>query len=166
MSKGVKVLKMPADLHARLVSLNEKVVERFGPPPNYRRGGPGAALHAGTALLEEVMNGKQCIVPADQMAEYEAAYQARHNAPILSTMLLAVAMRTARAEGADDLDAGASAIVAETIRTFVQLEVLEPEAEAEPADAATLRQIAQFFLDDAERLSTRARAAVDREVAQ
>ena len=183
MSKSTKQYKMPTDLHERLVSLDQKVVERFGPPPNYRRGGPGAALHAGTALLEQVLSGKQCIVPADQMAEYEAgyvpadqlaeykaAYQAagvlRTKNALFSTMLLTVAMGWARDQGAEDPDARASAIVSETLRRFCELEILEAEAEAEPQAAEALRQIARTFLDDAERLSTRARAATAKEVAQ
>ena len=166
MSRNFKLLKMPLDLHERAVALDQRVVERFGPPPNYRRGGPGAAVHAGIALLEAVLNGEQEIVPSAHMRKCEAAYRARNQPAQMSTMMLAIAMGWARDQGAEDLDARASAIVAETIRTFVQLEVLEPEAEADPPDAENLRQMARTFLDDAERLAKRARAVMPNEVAQ
>ena len=170
MSTDLKVLKVPAHLHERLVSLNEKVVAKFGPPPNYRRGGPGAALHAGTALLESVLNGEQCIVPEAHMKAYEAAYKAaglqETRAALLSTMLLTVAMGWARDQGAEDPDARASAIVAETLRRFCEMEIMEAEAEAEPQAAEALRAIARTFLEDADRLSARARAAIASEAVQ
>ena len=170
MSTDLKVLKVPAHLHERLVSLNEKVVQQFGKPPNYRKRGPGAALHAGTALLEAVMNGDQRVVPADHMRKYEAAYQAigleRTRAALLSTMLLTVAMGWARDQGAEDPDARASAIVAETLRRFCEMEIMEAEAEAEPQAAEALRAIARTFLEDADRLSARARAAIASEAVQ
>ena len=170
MSPSYKPFKMHVDLHQRAVALDEEVVERFGPPPNYRRGGPGAAVHAGVALLEAVMNGEQCLVPAPHMQKYEEAYQAQglnnSRMAMLSTVALCIAMRLAKAEGAEDPDARAAAIVAETIRAFVEVEVLEREAEAEPHHAEVLRLTARAFLDDAEGLAARARAALASEVAQ
>ena len=166
MSQNVKMVKMPVDLHERAVALDERVVERFGPPPNYRRGGPGAAIHAGVALLEAVLNGEQHIVPAAHMQEYEAAYRGREKAALLSILTLCFAMRLAHAEGAEDVDARASDLVVEGIRELVRSEILEAEAEAEPQTAEALRQIAREFLDDAERLSARARAAIASEAVQ
>ena len=166
MSKSTKQYKIPTDLHERLVSLDQKVVKRFGPPPNYRKGGPGAALHAGTALLEAVLNGEQHIVPDAQMQEYEAAYRGREKAALLSILSLAIAMGWARDQGADDVDARASDIVARVLRQLVQSEILEAEHEAAPQMGESLRQIAREFLDDAERLSARARAAMSSAMAQ
>jgi len=170
MPRNFKFVKLPPALHERAVSLDRAVVARFGPPPNYRRGGPGAAVHAGIALLEAVLNGEQRIVPASDMEQYEAINRAagllRMKAALLSTMTFTVAMRLAHAEGADDVDARASEIAAETIRTFVELEIMEAESEAAPETAEALRQIAQSFLNDAERLSARARAATSKEVSQ
>ena len=104
------------------------------------------------------------------MKAYEAAYKAaglqETRAALLSTMLLNVAMRWARDQGAEDPDARASAIVAETLRRFCEMEIMEAEAEAEPQAAEALRAIARTFLEDADRLSARARAAIASEVAQ
>ena len=170
MTQKSKMMKLPADLHDRAVALDKAVIERFGPPPNYRRGGPGAAVHAGLKLLEAVLKGEQRIIPADLMRRYEATRQdagfLRTENALLSTMMLAVAMGWAEEEGAENIEARASEIAAETIRAFVESEIMEAEAEAAPANARALRMIARQFLDDAERLFERARAARSREVAK
>ena len=170
MPKGVKMFKMPAALHERAVALDERVVAEFGRPAHHKPGGPGAAVHAGIALLEAVLNDEQRIVPAAHVEQYEAACAAlgleRTMAALLSNMALTIALGWALDQGADNPEAQASAIVAKTIRAFVQLEILEPEAEAEPLAAEALRSIARRFLDDADRLTARAHAAIGKEIAQ
>ena len=166
MARTSKPFRMPPDLHKRAVALNEKVVERWPPPENYRKGGPAAAVHVGVTLLEAVLNGEQHIVPDAQMQEYEAAYRSREKAALLSIVALAIAMGWARDQGADDVDARASDIVAAVLRQLVQSEILEAEHEAAPAVAASLREIAADFLADADRLSERARAAIAKEGVQ
>lgn len=155
-----KVIKIPAELHKLAVALNERVVERFGPPPNYRRGGPGAAVHAGIALLEAVLSGKQVIVPAGDMRRYEASAAAAGlmgtKMALLSTLALALAMRLATAEGADDVEGRAAALVSETIRSLVEVEIMAVEGEADPNTGAALREIAQWFLGHADQLAARA----------
>ena len=166
MARTSKPFRMPPDLHKRAVALNEKVVERWPPPENYRKGGPAAAVHVGVTLLEAVLNGEQHIVPDADMQKYEAAYRGREKAALLSIVALAIAMGWARDQGADDVDARASDIVARVLRQLVQSEILKAEHEAAPQMGESLRQIAREFLDDAERLSARARAAIGMESAR
>lgn len=159
-SEGHTTMKLPRGLHRRAVALDGPVVARWGPPPNYRKGGPAAAFHAGIAVLESVLAGEEMLIPAGRLARLEAAGQAaallQEKGALLSCMLLAACCKVAELQG-EDPDARGPGIAAELIRATVDAEIMERESEADPQTAEALRTIARSFLADADTLAGRAR---------
>ena len=164
--RDIKTVALPSAVHAEAVALNEYVVERWGEPPDHRPDGPGAAVRAGLAMLREVASGNQHLVPASHMEQYEELAQtaglARTEQALYSIMLLAVAMGWARDRGANVPEAAGAEIVATTIRSTVDAEIMETEAVADPQTAEALRLIARRFLDHADNLEARARAVSEK----
>ena len=182
-----KPFKMPSALHAAAVELSPRVLAQWPEraPPNYRKGGPGAAVHAGISMLRSVMDGNQSILQTADLDQLKAdlktacdvaeAAQAaadtaeaaanfeRERAAVFSILTLCACQQVAVLNGDSDPESRGSAIAAELIRAFVATDTMEREAEAETEREATaLRSIAATLLIEADSLGSRAAAVRER----